>query len=72
MKNHTHNIMQLIFIFIHYAFGIMRVAAGERAVCEISQLKYYYRQRRGGKITPLFPIHSPTRLVITVPFQLYA
>jgi len=50
---------------------VMRVAAGERAVCEISQQKYYYRQRRWRRQKDPFP---PTtgRHSIAVPFQLYA
>lgn len=53
---------------------LMRVAAGERAVCEISQQKYYYRHRYDGQspIRKPLPPFYPHRLVIAVPFQLYA
>jgi len=36
---------------------IMRVDAGERAVCGISQQKYYNRQRYGGKRPRLVSPH---------------
>jgi len=53
---------------------VMRVAAGEKAVSEISQQKYYYRQRCGEKrpLCTLISSYHSYRLIVTVTFQLYA